>query len=81
MGTIDQVISRTKALQVPKPGGVMNIVLGIVNILLPGFGVIIAGAMASDNVDIVLGLFQFLFTFIILGWIWAVVWGVLMILA
>lgn len=81
MGTLSQVIERTKALQVPKPGGILSIILGIVNILLPGWGVVIAGLLANDKVDIILGLLQFLTCFLIIGWVWAVVWGVLMIIA
>jgi hypothetical protein len=41
-----------------------------------GIGVIIAGVMTNNTVDIVIGVLQLVLFFV--GWIWAVIWGILM---
>jgi hypothetical protein len=43
-----------------------------------GIGTIIAGVLSEKLEDIIIGLLQF-FIFVF-GWIWAIVWGVLMII-
>ncbi len=57
----------------------MGILCLILNILLPGIGTIVAGVVAKGNLarDIIIGLLQFFTSGIIIGWIWSIVWGVL----
>ena len=50
----------------------------IVNILLPGVGTLVAGIKSERNTTMVIGVFQFLLAFIIVGWIWSIYWGYLL---
>merc|ERR1712065_98862 len=77
MGGGGEIISRTTGLQTPGSGAI-GIVCGIVNLILFGIGTIIAGAVESNVADIIIGVLQLLIPFV--GWIWSVVWGILMII-
>jgi hypothetical protein len=57
------------------PWGILCLILNIVP--LPGLGSIIAGAKTSHTKTIVFGIIQFVTAFIVIGWIWSIVWGVL----
>lgn len=46
-------------------------------ILLGGIGTIIVGAMKSDKNAIILGIIQFVLSIIIIGYIWALIWGIM----
>mmetsp|Transcript_5440 Transcript_5440/g.16222 ORF Transcript_5440/g.16222 Transcript_5440/m.16222 type:complete len:93 (-) Transcript_5440:74-352(-) len=75
------VFSRMVHLQTPPltgKGRGVKLGLGILNIFLPGVGTIVAGILDSDTIDIVIGLLQVFVP--IVGWIWGIVWGVLMII-
>jgi len=75
------IVSRITALQTPSGGGGMaTLALGLINIFFPGIGVIIAGILDNNMTDVVIGVLQLLFAFFILGWIWAIIWGILMII-
>jgi hypothetical protein len=50
----------------------------IVNIFLPGVGTLVAGIKSERNTTMVIGVFQFLLAFIIVGWIWSIYWGYLL---
>lgn len=57
------------------PDGILALVLGI---LLGGLGIIITGAVASHKNTVIVGVLQLLTGFIFgLGWLWAIVWGIL----
>jgi hypothetical protein len=61
------------------PNGILALVLCI---LLGGIGTIIIGAIDNNGNDkkniIIVGVLQFLASFLFgLGWIWAVVWGII----
>ena len=63
-------------VSVPAPWG---IVLLIINVLLPGIGSIINSLMA-DKVRVttlVVGILQLVLAGFIVGWIWSIIWGVL----
>ena len=50
------------------------------NLILPGFGTILAACMADQNVSktqMFVGLLQFLTSWILIGWICAIYWGYL----
>ena len=78
MGLIDEVKARTREMKVPIVSSSMaQVLLGVVNCLFFGFGVIIAGIMNNSLPDVVIGLLQLFVP--VLGWMWAIFWGVLMI--
>ena len=60
------------------PNGILALVLCI---LLGGIGTIIVGAIDDRGNDkkgiVILGVIQLLLSFIVIGWIWAIVWGIL----
>jgi hypothetical protein len=52
------------------------LIVGVVNIFCPGAGALIAAAKEDFKGDLVcLGIAQFVLCFIIIGWIWAIIWG------
>jgi hypothetical protein len=56
------------------------LLIGIVNILCPGAGVLVAAARESFPSDlIVIGVAQFVLSFIIVGWVWAIIWSLQLI--
>ncbi|KFH17526.1 putative transmembrane protein [Toxoplasma gondii MAS] len=78
----DEVIRRTTSLAVPTPPSqnekLSYILLGILNCFLFGVGMIVLGAMKNDTPDVLIGVFQLVIPFV--GWVWAVIWGVLIVL-
>lgn len=58
-----------------KPFGLICLLLNII----PGVGTIVAGVRDGSNLvrDIVIGILQFVLTIGIIGFIWSIVWGVL----
>jgi len=79
MGVLGDVLARTKNVDVPHVNGkLLQIVLGILNCFLFGVGVIIAGFLSNSVPDIIIGILQLVIPFV--GWIWAVAWGVVMVL-
>jgi len=75
-----EVISRTTALETPGEG-VISLICGIVNIIFPGVGTLVAAALSGCNTaDIIIGILQLVFCWLIIGWIWSIVWGILMII-
>jgi hypothetical protein len=77
-GVCDEVVRKTTRCDVPSPERNVQIILGIINLFLFGFGTMIAGFMTNDMADVMIGIGQLLIPFI--GWIWSVIWGVLMLL-
>ena len=54
----------------------------IFNLVLPGFGTAIAACAADGPVpklQLAIGLFQFLTTYILIGWVWSIYWGYLIV--
>lgn len=56
------------------PIGILALIL---NIIPGGIGSIVAGASAKDTKTIVFGVLQFVLGFVVVGWIWSIVWGIL----
>ncbi|KAI9206608.1 uncharacterized protein BJ171DRAFT_496325 [Polychytrium aggregatum] len=51
------------------------VLVAFVNIFAPGIGTLILG-FSRNNSDVVLtGILQLLATFLVFGWIWAIVWS------
>lgn len=74
-----EALSRTTGLQVPSgPDRTWQIVLGVINCFFFGVGVMIAGCMDNNMADVLIGVAQLLIPFV--GWLWAIIWGILMII-
>ena len=68
---------------VPYVSKPVAIIAAILNFLLPGFGTVLAACMASDNVSktqLCVALVQFLTSWILIGWIWSIYWGYLLVM-
>jgi hypothetical protein len=75
---MELVVERTLGMQIPKvESKALMLALGLVNHFFFGVGVIIAGILNKDNVDVLIGILQLCVPY--LGWVWAVFWGMLMI--
>jgi hypothetical protein len=72
-----EIIDHTKSLKTPDGDKAVIIVCGVLNLFLFGIGTIIAGAMSNNLADVIIGILQLVIPFV--GWIWSVVWGVIMI--
>jgi len=77
MGLGGDIISHTTGLKTPGKG-VIGIVCGIIDCIFFGIGTIVAGALEGDVADIIIGVLQLVLPFV--GWIWSVIWGILMII-
>ncbi|KAJ1476748.1 hypothetical protein T484DRAFT_1823894 [Baffinella frigidus] len=47
----------------------------LANIFFPGIGSIVAGLKTDKPSTMIIGLFQFITSWLIVGWIWSIVWG------
>eukprot|EP01053_Blabericola_migrator_P006955 Blabericola_migrator_1__6954@NODE_3523_length_1708_cov_117_929311_g2188_i0_p1_GENE_NODE_3523_length_1708_cov_117_929311_g2188_i0NODE_3523_length_1708_cov_117_929311_g2188_i0_p1_ORF_typecomplete_len155_score8_52Spec3/PF15795_5/0_0056_NODE_3523_length_1708_cov_117_929311_g2188_i05881052 len=73
-----ELVDRTKHFRVPTHGRpFVRVLLGLLNCVFFGVGMIISGALREDPVDVLIGALQLCLPFI--GWCWAVIWGILMI--
>ncbi|CRG95341.1 conserved Plasmodium protein, unknown function [Plasmodium gallinaceum] len=73
------IINKISNLEVPENGNSsVNIILGVLNIFFFGMGMIILGIINKDIDDLIIGILQFITP--IVGWIWAIIWGVLIII-
>ncbi|KAH0572632.1 Transmembrane domain-containing protein [Spironucleus salmonicida] len=70
-------------LPVPFVNRIAGICLGVVNCFFPGLGLAIASCCQKGKFNsyiLVIALCQFLLAFIVIGWIWAIVNGIYMII-
>lgn len=78
MGLLQEALDKIKNFQTPtvqKRG--IEICLGITNCIFFGVGTLIAGLLANNLADVLIGVCQLCLPFV--GWIWSIGWGVLMI--
>lgn len=91
MGWISRLRSAKKVMDtVPKVDKPWNLVLFIVNIILPGLfwqfsshfigiGTIVGGIMSKANgLTYLFGFLQLILSPILIGWIWSILWGYFM---
>ena len=71
---------------VPKVALPVAYVCAFINVILPGFGTMIAAFAATSTsqsavskTQLAIGLMQFLTTFALVGWIWSIYWGWLVV--
>lgn len=80
--SFDELIHRTTTFTVPTPPSadqkVTYVLLGVLNCILFGVGMMVIGCITNDTVSILIGLFQLVLPFV--GWVWAIIWGVLIVL-
>eukprot|EP00768_Dysnectes_brevis_P009400 gnl/Dysnectes_brevis/9434_a17538_202.p1 GENE.gnl/Dysnectes_brevis/9434_a17538_202~~gnl/Dysnectes_brevis/9434_a17538_202.p1 ORF type:complete len:129 (+),score=6.37 gnl/Dysnectes_brevis/9434_a17538_202:127-513(+) len=57
----------------------LSIVCLIINIFLPGFGTLLASIRVCSGRVALIGLLQFLLTIILIGWIWSIIYGLLLV--
>ncbi|KAG2372865.1 hypothetical protein C9374_013072 [Naegleria lovaniensis] len=65
---------------IPKLDGNWHITILILNIIFPGIGTLVAACVSKKKkkYSIIFGLLQFFTSFLLVGWIWSVVWGIFM---
>ncbi|PHJ25143.1 transmembrane protein [Cystoisospora suis] len=80
--SVSEICQRTIHFRVPvAPSGkerVTYALLGLLNCVFFGLGMIIIGFLENDTNNMMIGVLQLLLP--VVGWIWAVVWGILIML-
>ena len=69
----------TNVPRIPKP---LAFICAFLNLIIPGFGTIVAACMAPNNVSkaqVMIGVMQFLLTFFLVGFIMATYWSYLLV--
>jgi hypothetical protein len=80
---MSEAISKFEQLRgkLPQVNKVMGIVLLVLNIFLPGVGTLICACIGpkfeADN--IIVGLLQLLLSGCIIGWVWSIWWGIIIL--
>lgn len=63
---------------VKSPWGLIQLIL---NIIFPGTGTILNSCMATkfNATTFIVGILQFILAYILIGWIWSIWWGILIV--
>ena len=65
---------------VPQVDKTMALIMLVINVFLPGIGTIIAAVLDDSNMTkILIGVAQFILAMFLIGWLWAIVWGIFML--
>lgn len=71
---------------VPKVSLTVSYIVAFVNVILPGFGTMIAAFVATSTnstavskTQLAIGFMQFLTSFALVGWVWSIYWGWLIV--
>ena len=69
-------------ISIPNLNKVLAIIILVINCFLPGIGTICLACLGPRFVwqHIMIGLFQLLLCAIIIGWVWSILWGVLVVM-
>ncbi|SCL98312.1 conserved protein, unknown function [Plasmodium chabaudi chabaudi] len=74
-----RLVDKIRNMEVPENGNSsINVMLGVVNIFFFGFGMIAIGILNKDPDDLIIGILQLLVPLV--GWIWAILWGILIVI-
>ncbi|PFH33760.1 hypothetical protein BESB_079760 [Besnoitia besnoiti] len=80
--SLSDIGQRTMHFSVPQPPSSKDRLtyglLGVLNCFFFGLGMIVIGFLQNDVSNMMIGILQLLLP--VIGWIWAVVWGVLIVL-
>lgn len=58
----------------------LSLTILIVNLIIPGLGTILLGNNGNLTENIVCGVLQFFLSFIYIGYIWSIAWGLILVL-
>ena len=65
--------------EVPKVNNVLSLFCFALNVILPGFGTVIAACAVEEELvsktQVVIGFLQFATSVFVVGWIWSIYWG------
>ena len=69
---------------VPRVNNVVAVIAAILNLILPGFGTIVAACASQGNdtvskTQLTIGMVQFLTAFVLIGWFLSIYWGYLIV--
>jgi hypothetical protein len=66
---------------IPRLHSPWHIICLLLNVIIPGLGTVVGASMSESkgirNTGYLCGMLQFLTSFLFIGWVWSVVWGVL----
>lgn len=66
--------------EIPSTDTVVAVILLIINIFFPGWGTFVMAFIGGFKVrTLLVGIVQFFTAFIIIGWIWSIWWGILLL--
>ncbi|KAL0483513.1 hypothetical protein AKO1_014553 [Acrasis kona] len=67
--------------KIPKLEETMALVVLILNIIFPGIGTIVAAILTDSDEkrkwNLIFGVLQILLSFLLIGWLWSILWGVI----
>ena len=66
--------------EIPATSTILAVILLLLNIFLPGVGTIVMSFMEGFKVKtLIVGILQLVLAGLIIGWIWSIYWGILVL--